>query len=84
MPKPNAEEFAKHVLWYLCGVQAQLREVEAHLAFQASARSGVAVEKILDEASARRLLLQNELFDEAMKRSGLSPGQDEPPLDPRL
>ncbi len=84
MAKPNPELFATHVLWYLSGIQAHLRELDGRIATCLAVVSQNAGEEFLVEmmkqSNKRRSELRGELFRDAMKRCGLNYNpQDMPP-----
>ena len=80
MSKPNPEKFAEHVLWALAGIQAQLAEIEAHLAISSAEGNTGMIERINTASSARRLERQTELFEHMKKAAGIggSPSPEKP------
>ena len=88
MPNPNPEEFARQVLWHLCGIQAHLYQVEQHLIVDLSLRTDDP-DKMAGDLRAKwtsgRADIQRTLYAKAAQRAGLSeqaqkpPPPDEPP-----
>ena len=90
MKKPNAEVFAEHVLWYLCGIQAHLRELDARTATDLALRTGVPLEQIVLDSKKRREALRDELFADSIHLCKLGKVPESPeqsqrdmPPDPR-
>jgi hypothetical protein len=83
MSKPNPEKFAEHVLWSLAGIQAQLAEIEAHLAISSAHGDTAMIERINEASSARRLERQNDLFEHMKKSAGIDGSAPPSTRDPR-
>jgi hypothetical protein len=77
MSKPNPEEFARALLWQVCGLRAELMTVSQDLiAIKRHLGIGQDLGKIfqkLDEETE----LQREIYTRACKKAGLV--KDEPP-----
>ncbi len=75
MPKPDAEEFSRILLWNICGLRSDLR-----LMVQMFARSIEANPKKADEIYARWIAqsieIQTKLFEDALDSAGIPPAKD--------
>ncbi len=83
MLKPNPEKFAEYVLWSLAGIQAQLAEIEAHLAIISAHGDTTMIERLNSASSARRLERQNDLFEHMKKAAGIGGSSPPSAADPR-
>ena len=79
MSKPNAEEYAKALLWQVCGLRAELMSasqdlmaIKRHLGI--APQLGKALKDLDDETD-----LQRQIYALACKKAGLV--ADEPPSD---
>ncbi|MDR3459760.1 MAG: hypothetical protein P4N60_20215 [Verrucomicrobiae bacterium] len=73
MPKPDAEEYARKVLWHICGLRADVRHMQAKLAEYASMESGVPSKTILLKWQSDCQASQNEIYLDAVRDIGLPP-----------
>jgi hypothetical protein len=82
MKKPDPEIFAEHVLWYLCGIQAQLREIDTRTATDLALRTKTDLKEMLTQSKTRREKFQKELFEDALRQCKLGQAPRNPPDDP--
>jgi hypothetical protein len=76
MPNPKPEHFAKQILWHVCGVEAQLVQLQNAILTDMAAR-GMDTNALTLKLKEERLRWQKELFSEAAQECGLIGEQDE-------
>src|SRR6266446_4751540 len=93
MPSPNPEEYARQMLWHLCGVEAHLYQVQHQMIADFSLRlkgdPAKSVELLVEQWKTKKEEMQQYLFERAAKQAGLSlqaqsppPPDESPPFSP--
>ena len=81
-PKPDPNEFAKNVLWHLCGLRAEIGTLKAQLD---EVRKSVVLHpdqaKVLTELEAQEHSIHHGLYQSACAYCKLQPGVPGTPQD---
>jgi hypothetical protein len=75
MPKPDAEQFARIVLWHLAGIRADLIEMHSDIAQLQGRIAHYPSEKV---RKADNLKVRNDLYREALNATGLDSSRPPP------
>lgn len=79
MPNADPNEFARKVLWNLCGIRAEVRHLRSMLARQQAAESGIPEDAIMQKWNATTAEMQKQAYIDAMKEVGIPPVKTPPP-----
>ena len=76
MPTPNAEEFARTVLWHLAGLRAEVASLAVQLHDLQEAAGRPVTDKWVLECVARDRKMQEETYLDACKKARIDPDFD--------
>ncbi len=82
MPSPDPKEFAKHVLWHIAALRADMEQMRKYLLSTLAASSGDPA-KTLDEFDAnwkeQSQRIRDAIYQHALQQAGLGDPPSEPP-----
>lgn len=78
MSKPNAEEFARKLLWHVSGLRAEMRHLHMMFARFLAAQSGQKEEEVQAKWKLDCAKLQEEVYLDSVKEVGI-PSEAPPP-----
>lgn len=73
---PNPEEFARKMLWHICGLRAEIRQIRGIIALQCEPDDRRKSDALLAGWTSDALKLQQKLYAEDSKAAGLQPSKD--------
>lgn len=82
--KPDAEAFAKHLLWHICGLRAEVSNLHRKFAKFSAKSSGHSTKAVQKDWETQCAALHRRLYDDAVRAVGLGPppsSQAQPPED---
>ena len=80
MSRPDPEEYARQVLWQLCGIRAELKSVSQDvIAIRRQLGLGPELGKALQDLETETAL-QQQMYEQACQRAGVA--KDAPPSAP--
>jgi hypothetical protein len=79
-PKPNAEEFVRKTLFYICGIESQMI-IMMHMMARQCEPDIKKADKIFEDWMAAARVQHKKLYEEALKEIGIphSKGNDSEP-----
>jgi len=71
MATPDAEQFAKAMLWHLTGLRADVNQISIYILEQKAMQTGRSHQELLDEWQAASVPFHERLYREALDTAGL-------------
>ncbi len=84
MPKPDAEEFARKLLWHVSGLRAQVRNLHMMFARFLAAESGHDEKEVQAKWNKDCKAQQEQLYLQALEEVGIPPNKTEDEHPPRV